>query len=597
MCTTASEITHVTAVGQSKMALSIQARAESYFPNKEAVVLLYNEWQDDFQPLKSNKGQRKGKSVWIKTVTIIPPYGRKQNALRNTYPIAVGPKGVCHEDVENLFKKEMQELCMGGQSQYYHKESQSMKCVHAELFVSLSDQPERRSGNYVQLGNSQFHPRFGYCCDVGACKNVLPACTDCFEKLLANSQASTMTPHTNASTCDKCCCWETTSHPLLSCIPPPHYPKEMIPPSGNLEPYQLNFELLIAVVDTAHSHVISSRWTMQTARSYLRASCLSKIAIDGILDHADNIKTLLLLQENKQEQPEAFLAVCQEEALSSMLYKKWPTPSWWSRGTSISQHIEASMHLLSGVIKATVRCIQQWTACHGNMTSFLKYAENLLDPVQDLRLPWCKCPAYTGGKLPGWISEDYMMALARISKWFYSGLQEVSPDDVFEEPANLPQHKWTMKHNVGWLNARGLDTSGNAAALRDRVRGFLDLPDGPPPALAPTGGTVEEALELVFSLSSMISRLMYRTITSSLLSEVQRSIKVFLSRFARFEQKIGKRKSDDSPSWITKYNFLCLLNLPDVLQTFGPIRSLWEGGYQGQGYLRGTEPKEEELAD
>ena len=90
-----------------------------------------------------------------------------------------------------------------------------------------------------------------------------------------------------------------------------------------------------------------------------------------------------------------------------------------------------------------------------------------------------------------------------------------------------------MKHNFGWLNLRGLDTSGNAAALRDRVWSLLDSPAGPPPPLAPTGGTVEEALELVKSLSSMMSQLMYRTITSSLLLEVQMSIKIFLSRFSR----------------------------------------------------------------
>jgi hypothetical protein len=42
---------------------------------------------------------------------------------------------------------------------------------------------------------------------------------------------------------------------------------------------------------------------------------------------------------------------------------------------------------------------------------------------------------------------------------------------------------------------------------------------------------------------------------------------------------------------LSKYNFPCLLNLPEVLAEFGPIRNLWEGGYQGEGYLRKTKPR------
>jgi hypothetical protein len=81
---------NVTYVGESKRARTIHANAVSLYSVDDPVVLMFNEWQDNFQVLKSNKGQQKGKSVWIKTVTIIPPHGMKQISLRNTYPVAVG---------------------------------------------------------------------------------------------------------------------------------------------------------------------------------------------------------------------------------------------------------------------------------------------------------------------------------------------------------------------------------------------------------------------------------------------------------------------------------------------------------------------------
>jgi hypothetical protein len=37
-----------------------------------------------------------------------------------------------------------------------------------------------------------------------------------------------------------------------------------------------------------------------------------------------------------------------------------------------------------------------------------------------------------------------------------------------------------------------------------------------------------------------------------------------------------------------KYNFPCLLNLVEIIRRFGPLRNVWEGGYQGEGYLRKT---------
>ena len=39
------------------------------------------------------------------------------------------------------------------------------------------------------------------------------------------------------------------------------------------------------------------------------------------------------------------------------------------------------------------------------------------------------------------------------------------------------------------------------------------------------------------------------------------------------------------------YNFICLLNIPSVIQKYGPIRIIWEGAKQGEGYIRVIKPE------
>ena len=46
-------------------------------------------------------------------------------------------------------------------------------------------------------------------------------------------------------------------------------------------------------------------------------------------------------------------------------------------------------------------------------------------------------------------------------------------------------------------------------------------------------------------------------------------------------KKMKKRKL----GWISCSNFMCLLNLPEIMRKFGPLVNLWEGSYQGEGFF------------
>jgi hypothetical protein len=48
--------------------------------------------------------------------------------------------------------------------------------------MSLGDQPERRGGNVLQLGNSWNHACWRYACDYSQLLDVIPLCPKCFKE-------------------------------------------------------------------------------------------------------------------------------------------------------------------------------------------------------------------------------------------------------------------------------------------------------------------------------------------------------------------------------------------------------------------------------
>ena len=46
------------------------------------------------------------------------------------------------------------------------------------------------------------------------------------------------------------------------------------------------------------------------------------------------------------------------------------------------------------------------------------------------------------------------------------------------------------------------------------------------------------------------------------------------------------RDLGDKPIWISKSNFMSLLNLPKQMKQFGPLRLYWEGGWKGEGIIQ-----------
>ena len=111
---------------------------------------------------------------------------------------------------------------------------------------------------------------------------------------------------------------------------------------------------------------------------------------------------------------------------------------------------------------------------------------------------------------------------------------------------------------------------------------------GTPPVLTPRGGPVTNVQLMICSLKAMVCWLMSSSVTQLHIKDIERHIHIFLNCFEVFDKEL--KATEERPTWITSYNFLCLLNLPDMLRKFGPLQNVWEGGGQGEKVLNIAKP-------
>ena len=565
-------------ISESRMASIFYHDAINKCGSGNCYALWFNEWSDDFEPNSMNKSNRG--SVWIKCITISCLF-EKRNSMCYTYPIAVGPKGVSHEPVERELAREMAALRgNGGSSGFYMRGRETPDSLHARMMVSLQDQPERRGENHILSGRGKYSARWRYSCDVAAIAHALPSCPQCFKTLKQGKQPIE---------CQKCTNWSFDgNNDLLEFDPPDNFPASELPLSGKLRPQEMTYDKLRAAVKKTYDNIVAGTWTTEEGRAYLAVNVIKTETQQKILDHADRAAQYKYAEENKERLPQQFELLRSREEANPGMHQMWPMPTLWNRGIDLIQHVDVMMHLVfEGIVKTNVEDIQEWQSSRGKREIFLRFAKGILESVQCLNLPWCKVLPYSKGKLGGWIAENFL-GFARVAKWFYSRIDLIADDPLLEEPP-YPQSRWNMKVNKQWLRLRGLCTDGKAADLRKRVDEYMNAPEGAPPVMPPCGGTSEEVKEMVVALVCMVSRLMTRTVTDDFVSEVERSIKIYLTLYHLFDEKLHKNRG--VPSWVSKYNFLSLLNLPKTMELFGPLRNFWEGGNQGEGILRHVKPE------
>jgi hypothetical protein len=212
-------------------------------------------------------------------------------------------------------------------------------------------------------------------------------------------------------------------------------------------------------------------------------------------------------------------------------------------------------------------------------TEFKELTRGKLVQLKTYNVEWCKILNYPQGptdKFGGWVAENFL-GFIRISKWFYSLLQQLKEKkdlSILDKPNNT----WKVKENKLWLEIRGLSTKGNANELKIRVNDNLKL-ENVPQIITTESESIDDVLTLLSILTDMISMIMSKTTIYEEIDYIELLIRKFLNYYDKFDTLV--KRSNDNPSWMTQYNFLCLLNIPNIMRKYGCNRNIWEGGIEG----------------
>ena len=212
----------VTSLCTSPLITKVKENGDFLHPGFPLMNLYIIEWSDAFEPnhMKNNRN-----SVWVKTVSISPVNGMSKNSHHNTYPLSFGPKNSCHELIKKRFKKHLMELKSGSSKLFYNGKTKSMYRVHAELVISIQDQPERRAENHIALGKSNYTPRWGYLLNINKVKKSIIPCNICEEVILSNANANLI--NKKLESYDKCTSWRyLDNNNILQYNCPLEYPKD-----------------------------------------------------------------------------------------------------------------------------------------------------------------------------------------------------------------------------------------------------------------------------------------------------------------------------------------------------------------------------------
>lgn len=533
-------------------------------------------WCDDFEPNYSIKAGRG--SVWLLTLTI---ESRESGTptVRHVYPVACGPKGSDHNKVIQIIMEDIKGLRQGTKVLNGHR--RELEVVKCYLLSWAMDQPENRGCNGLLLGGSTSFARFRHAVDISQLQEQIRPCRLCFQGLLKPKGNEFWTDRQQCNLCNN---W--MAHGDMQYLPPDSYPEEKLEEGRKLKPTVVTYPLLMEVCAETEQKVIRKEWSPAQATAYLKAYGLNQESVTGLLLCASNISALSEARRMVESAPSpdatAMLTTLEEEATEDPeLYQPWSRPTIWNSGIEIKQCHQAGMHLLFlGVVKTMVFTVQEWAARRKKYTTLRESMKELSSELEGLKLSWLKIQPYQGKKLGSWVSENFM-GFARVLPWMYGRIDDLPEDEKYELP-NKPRSLWTGAENRDWLRSRNLPTTGKVKELKDRVTKHWGTPEA-----AGMGGHLSTVKKVMLSEWVMISYLMAMEGSSpNEVNVASRLIRTFLTFLHDHDSETQRKK----PTWLSHYNFLCLLNLPEEIDNLGPLRNRWEGGVRGEGFLRVVKP-------
>ncbi len=578
---------------QSRKAKEIYQEARS--SKFDGIVSYLTFWSDDCDA--GSMSMMGLANMWIMTMTIATTLN-DGNCFQNTFPIALGKKGISHDGIYAKLASSLSSLRdLNNENRFYIGSHNKMAKCYFATFACLGDQPERRGEVGLRLASSIYCARWKVSANHGEMYKHLKACCNCKEKLQDMYDTCHLWSEPKAiPSCSDCLNWDALcDSPLSLTALPKEYPrpemysesltherwKRIVQRDGGLflKPFVITFKSLKDAVRIAHESYIDERvnWSLSECEAFLKVEGLNTAFID-------------LFKKNTQIHEDT------DEFVKATVLSAWCRP-----GIDLDCYIDCIMHLLFlGVVEDCMTLTQTLMAEVGLTPKLTEMVGTLTLQLFSFKCDWMKMKQYKGGKFAGWISDNYL-AVARASQWVYQNMACILQEkkDWRSEPdPSYPQEKWKKKDNEIWLKKRGLYTKGNAKELSQRVKEYMCQDPVPPIVNIPK--VEDKDFERLWSaLVRMLQCAMSREVNDIVVSKLKFAVRLFLSAFDDLEKKLPKSSTNDLPksstkgspnpggshAVIRKGNFLCLMNLPEEMAKYGPLMDLWEGKIQGEGYL------------
>ena len=484
--------------------------------NRECYVMFIIIWSDDFQ---ANYSRVRKSSTWLKTMTIVhPPESSTSNLY--THAISLGFKDQNHDKVNSLFNNELTQL--RNPVKKYIPQLKNYVDFAVRVLTMSADRPERNALNELLSHNGNSSRRWMYSSLVDPYS--LASCKLCFQKRIDYIFGDNICTEMMTNECRHCHDFNYESNHTKK----PHifeYPEiHPLKCTQNYSEYQntIKFPLLEQ----------TKGLRMGQSRSIkLNYNLLKDATKFGLYNY-------MIKKWSKKECISFLKLLCIKESRISYLIQGLPTsnmsnaetaheiskvkfPAMWDSILTLDQFIETPMHhLFEGIVKSCIEVLIQFLKYHKKWSKFSEIANLLLENIFLLRLDFCKCETLSS-ETSGWLAENYL-GFSRIAVVIIIYL-----DDVIE------------------CNTVGL-----------------------------------KELKMIFqSMYSMISRLMAKDVVD--IDELENHIKIFLSTCHFYEGEIGyplnQKGHRANPFWYNRSNFVSLLNLPEQIKKYGPLRYHWEG--------------------
>lgn len=325
--------------------------------------------------------------------------------------------------------------------------------------------------------------------------------------------------------------------------------------SNKLRPMKINSKNIIEGIEAVTKLLENNDINQAKARSFLKYLGLSAAAMKKIIDCATG-------SENNEG--------------------KYKLPSCWYGNTDLSFCCDVPMHLLMlGVVKSVMLRIGVWLRSKSNFSYFCTKVDGVLGHIKSMNVEWCKILEFPKtDKFGGWVSENFA-SMARIGNWFYSMIKYLPEENNYEDPITH-YSTWSRQQCDKWLFVRGKNKVGKIAELKTKIGEYFEA-DKVPTIIVKDTIRQEDILQLMEYTCLMIKTVMTPHIKISDIKYLEALIRGFLIYYDKTDMQQSK---DSKPAWITQSNPLSLLNLPDVMRKYGSVRNIWEGGTDGEAYLK-----------